>query len=131
MSSAESGSRLVSQLVNVATTEAEGDADDDRDRQVDQVAAQDEVSEAGDGCPPRDYATIQLRLQTSQSAIVPASPSRWDTGLDRAGEILALEAMIVLYALVIVGPLLVLGLLTWLGRRGLRRREEERILAAK
>lgn len=77
------------------------------------------------------YATIQLRLQTSQSAIVPAAPSRWDTGLDRAREILALEAMIVLYALVLVGPLLVLGLLTWLGRRGLRRREEERILAAK
>jgi hypothetical protein len=77
------------------------------------------------------YATIQLRLQTSQSAIVPASPSRWDTGLDRAREILTLEAMIVLYALVLVGPLLVLGLLTWLGRRGLRRREEERILAAK
>ena len=77
------------------------------------------------------YATIQLRLQTSQSAIVPAAPSRWDTGLDRAGEILALEAMIALTTLVIVGPLLLLGLLAWLGRRGLRRREEERILAAK
>jgi hypothetical protein len=44
-------------------------------------------------------------------------------------EILALEASIVLYTLVIVGPLAVLALLAWLGRRGLRRRQDEQLLA--
>ena len=64
------------------------------------------------------YATIQLTLQTPQSSVVPAAPSRWDNAVDRAVEILTLEAMIVLYALVIVGPLALLVLLAWLGRRG-------------
>ncbi len=76
------------------------------------------------------YATIQLSLQTRQSSAVPAVPSRWDRGLDRAVEILVLEAMIVLYALVIVGPLALLTLLAWLGRRGLRRRQDEQLLSA-
>lgn len=75
------------------------------------------------------YATIQLTLQTPQSATVAPVPSRWDDALDRAGEILAAEATIVLYALVIVGPFAVLALLVWLGRRGLRRRQEEHLLS--
>ena len=75
------------------------------------------------------YATIQLSLQTRQSSVVPSVPTRWDRGLDRAVEILVLEAMIVLYALVIVGPLALLTLLAWLGRRGLRRRQDEQLLS--
>jgi len=76
------------------------------------------------------YATIQLTLQTPQSAVVPPLPSRFDNAVDRAGEILTLEAMIVLYALVIVGPLALLALLAWLGRRGLRRHQDEQLLSA-
>ena len=76
------------------------------------------------------YATIQLTLQTPQSAVVPATPSRWDDAVDRGVGILAVEAMVVLYALVIVGPLAVLALLAWLGRRGLRRRQDEQLLSA-
>ena len=76
------------------------------------------------------YATIQLTLQTSQSAVVPATPSRFDDAVDRAVGILAVEAMVVLYLLVIVGPLALLALLAWLGRRGLRRRQEEQLLSA-
>lgn len=76
------------------------------------------------------YATIQLSVQTRQSSVVPVVPSRFDRALDRAGEILALEAMIVLYALVIVGPLALLALLAWLGRRGLRRRQDEQLLSS-
>jgi len=75
------------------------------------------------------YATIQLNLQTRQSAIVPVAPSHLDRALDRAGEILALEAMIVLYALVIMGPLAVLAALAWFGRRTLRRRQDDHILS--
>jgi hypothetical protein len=76
------------------------------------------------------YATIQLTLQTPQSAIVPPVPSRFDNAIDRAVEILAVEAMVVLYALVIAGPILLLAVLAWLGRRGLRRRQDEQLLAA-
>jgi hypothetical protein len=76
------------------------------------------------------YATIQLTLQTPQSAVVPATASRWDDAVDRGVGILAVEAMVVLYALVIVGPLALLGLLAWLGRRGLRRRQNEQLLSA-
>jgi hypothetical protein len=76
------------------------------------------------------YATIQLTLQTPQSAVVPPVPSRFDNAIDRAVEILAVEAMVVLYALVIAGPLLLLALLAWLGRRGLRRKEDEHLLSS-
>ena len=48
------------------------------------------------------YATIQLTLQTPQSAAVVPVPSRWDDAVGRAGEILVAEATIVLYALVVV-----------------------------
>jgi hypothetical protein len=76
------------------------------------------------------YATIQLTLQTSQSATVVPVPSRWDDALHRAGEILTAEATFVLYALVIVGPFALLGLLIWLGRRGIRRRQDAQLLSA-
>jgi hypothetical protein len=76
------------------------------------------------------YATIQLSLQTRQSSLVPVVPSRFDSALDRAGEILAVEAMIVLYVLVIVGPLALLALLGWFSRRGLRRRQDEQLLSS-
>ena len=76
------------------------------------------------------YATIQLSLQTQQSALVPAVPSRWDRALDRAGEILAVEASAVLYALVVLGPIALVALAWWLVRRGLRRRQDEQLLSA-
>jgi hypothetical protein len=76
------------------------------------------------------YATIQLTLQTSQASVVPATPSRWDDAVDRAVEILAVEAMVVLYALVIAGPLALVVLVAWLARRGIRRRQEEQLLSA-
>ena len=37
--------------------------------------------------------------------VVPAAPTRWDDTVDRAGEILAIEAMVVLTLLVVLGPL--------------------------
>src|SRR3954451_1546699 len=76
------------------------------------------------------YATIQLTLQTPQTAAVVPVPSRWDDAVDRAGEILVAEATIVLYALVVMGPFALLALLVWLGRRGLRKRQEAELLSA-
>ena len=75
------------------------------------------------------YATIQLTLQTERSSLVPASPSSWKRGVDRAGTILAVEATFLLYALVVLGPLALVALIAWLTRRGLRRRAEERLLS--
>ncbi len=76
-----------------------------------------------------ETATIQLTLQTEQSSVVPVTPSRWDRSIDRAGEILAVEATIVLYTLVVAGPLALVALLAWFGRRGLRRRQDEQLLS--
>ena len=74
-------------------------------------------------------ATIQLALQTEERSAVAPAPSRIDRALERAGEILAVEATAVLYALVILGPVALLVLLAWLARRGLRRRDDERLLS--
>lgn len=75
------------------------------------------------------FATIQLALQTEEGSAVTPVPSRFDRALDRAGEILAVEATVVLYALVVLGPVALLALLAWLTRRGLRRRGDERLLS--
>jgi hypothetical protein len=77
------------------------------------------------------YATIQLNLQTEQSSLVPAVPSRWDRALDRAQEILVVEATVVLTILVVLGPVLVLVMLAWLARRTARRRRDDQLLAAR
>jgi len=76
------------------------------------------------------FATIQLTLQTSESSTVVPVPSRFDNAVDRAVEILAIEAMVVLYALVIVGPLALLVLLVWLTRRGIRKHQDEQLLSS-
>ena len=75
-------------------------------------------------------ATIQLSLVTDSAAAVPGTPSRFDRTLDDVVEILALEGLVVLFALVIVGPFLLVGLAAWWGRRALQRREDERLLSA-
>ena len=75
------------------------------------------------------YATIQLQLQTKESSTVVPVPSRFDNAVDRAVEILAVEAMVVLYALVIVGPLAFLAILAWLTRRGIRKHQDEQLLS--
>ena len=74
-------------------------------------------------------ATIQLALVTDRAAAVPGTPSRFDRALDDVVEILALEGLVVLFALVIAGPFVLVGLAAWWGRRALLRRENERLLA--
>ena len=77
------------------------------------------------------YATIQLTLQTEKSSTVPATPSRWDDTVDRAGEILAVEAMVVLTLLVVLGPIALVAAAVWLAVRGVRRRRDDELLAAR
>ncbi|MEI7760161.1 MAG: DUF4349 domain-containing protein [Thermoleophilia bacterium] len=76
------------------------------------------------------FATIALTMQTTQSSAAVPVPSRFDNAFGRAIEILAVEAMVVLYTLVIVGPLALLALLAWLTRRALRRHQDEQLLSA-
>ncbi|MDF2749242.1 MAG: hypothetical protein K0T00_417 [Gaiellaceae bacterium] len=71
-------------------------------------------------------ATISLGLTTEE---VTSTPGTEDGALDRIVDILRWEGLAVLFALVVVGPFLLLGLLVWLTLRLRRRRAETRLLA--
>jgi hypothetical protein len=78
-------------------------------------------------------ADISLTLTTNKNGIVGGGghkSGRFDRLLGSAGDFLALEGIIVLYALIVVGPLLLLGGLAWWIVRERRRREETRLLAS-
>lgn len=70
-------------------------------------------------------ATIYLTLTTEEIEPGVESGSR----LDDVKDVLAWEGIALLYALVIAGPFLLLGLLTWFALRLRRRRDEARLLA--
>jgi hypothetical protein len=72
------------------------------------------------------FATIALALTTERiEAVTPSGESR----LDGIKDVLVWEGIVALYALVIAGPLVLLGVLLWLALRLRRRREESRLLA--
>jgi hypothetical protein len=78
-------------------------------------------------------ADISLTLTTSKSAIVVPhhhKSGRFGRLLGSAAGFLGLEGIIVLYALVVLSPVLVLGGLGWWLLRERRRREENRLLAS-
>jgi hypothetical protein len=75
---------------------------------------------------------IQLTLSTNQHAfaVPPGKRGRFGQLLHNAATFLALEGIIVLYALIVAGPiLLIVGLVWWLTRER-RRREERELLAS-
>ena len=77
-------------------------------------------------------ADISLLLTTRNHAIVPAhhgGSTRIGRLLGSAAHFLALEGIIVLYALIVLAPVLLLGALGWWVLRE-RRRREERLLAS-
>jgi uncharacterized protein DUF4349 len=77
-------------------------------------------------------ADISLLLTTPNHAVVvtPHKSGRLGRLLRGAAGFLALEGIIVLYALVVLSPLLVLGGLAWVFLRERRRRDERRLLTA-
>jgi len=78
-------------------------------------------------------ADISLTLTTGKSSIVGGgthTSGRFDRLLGGAAGFLALEGIVVLYALVVLSPLLVLGGLAWVVLRERRRRDERRLLAS-
>ncbi len=70
-------------------------------------------------------ATIYLSLTTEE--IEPTAVGG-TSRLDDVKDVLAWEAIALLYALVVAGPFLLLGLLVWLARRLRRRQVETRLL---
>jgi hypothetical protein len=69
-------------------------------------------------------STVDVTLTTEEIEAVPAGGSR----LDGIKDVLAWEAIGVLYVLVVAGPFIVLGLLVWLALRIRRRHVETRLL---
>jgi hypothetical protein len=70
-------------------------------------------------------ATVYLTLTTEQ--IEPGAVGG-GSRLDGIKDVLAWEAIAALYALVVAGPILLLGIVVWLGLRLARRRETARLL---
>ena len=69
-------------------------------------------------------ATIYLTMTTEEIQAVPVGGGR----LDGIKDVLAWEAIALLYALVVVGPFLIVGVLVWLVLRLRRRHVETRLL---
>jgi hypothetical protein len=72
-------------------------------------------------------ARIVLTLTTPMEQAA-ASPGRFDRTLDDAGAVLAREAEILLYALVVLGPLLAIGGVAIAAGKAQRRRSDRRLL---
>jgi hypothetical protein len=76
------------------------------------------------------YATVSLDLRSgAKSVAVPGRPGRIGRALHRSGEILADEAKVLVYVLIVGAPLFVLAVLGFAGVRARRRRSEARLLA--
>ena len=69
-------------------------------------------------------STVYVTLTTEEIGAAPVGGSR----LDGIKDVLAWEAIAVLYALVVAGPFIVLGVLVWLALRLRRRQVETRLL---
>jgi hypothetical protein len=76
------------------------------------------------------YATVSLDLRSKEQAVVvPHEPGRIGRALHRSGEIVADEAKVLVYVLVVGAPFFVLGAVALGGLSVRRRRREERLLA--
>jgi hypothetical protein len=75
------------------------------------------------------YATVTLELTTQDAVDRREEPGAFRTFWDDAREILVTELIWLLYALVVAGPFLLLGLLALLAERARRRRATDALLA--
>lgn len=75
------------------------------------------------------FATVRMALRTPPEQAA-AAPSRLDRALDNAGSVLAREAEIALYVLIVAAPLALVAALLLAGERARRRRADERLLSA-
>jgi len=76
------------------------------------------------------YATVSLDLATGKKqSVVPSDPGRIGRALHRSGQILADEAKVLVYVLIVGAPFIVLGAFAFGAMRVRRRRSEERLLS--
>jgi hypothetical protein len=76
------------------------------------------------------YATVSLDLRSGAKSIaVPSKPGRIGRALHRSGEILADEAKVLVYVLIVGAPFFVLAALAYAAVRARRRQSEARLLS--
>ena len=75
------------------------------------------------------YATLSLGLTTAKPVVAHPKPGRVDRALDGAGSILLKELVVLLYVLIVVGPIAAIAGLGLAGLNLRRRRATERLLA--
>jgi uncharacterized protein DUF4349 len=74
------------------------------------------------------FATASLVLTTKKESVVPSAPGRIERAVDRAGDVLAAEAVAIVYAAVVAAPFIVVGLALVALARAARRRSDRRLL---
>jgi Domain of unknown function (DUF4349) len=72
-------------------------------------------------------AEVSLTVRTGRSAAAP-SEGRLQGAARDAVHVLALAGAVAIFVLIVISPLVVIAVAVWLGRRSLRRREDERLL---
>ena len=74
------------------------------------------------------FATVSLDLTTAEQEVVPAPPGRIERAFERAADVLAAEAVAVVYAGVVAAPFILLGLVLVIAVRAARSRSDKRLL---
>jgi Domain of unknown function (DUF4349) len=74
------------------------------------------------------FATVSLDLTTAEKEVVPAPPGRIERAFERAADVLAAEAVAVVYAAVVAAPFILLGLVVVIPVRAARSRSDKRLL---
>jgi len=74
------------------------------------------------------FATVSLDLTTAEKEVVPTPPGRIERAFERAADVLAAEAVAVVYAAVVAAPFILLGLVLLIAFRAARSRLDKRLL---
>jgi hypothetical protein len=74
------------------------------------------------------FATVSLDLTTAEKEVVPAPPGRIERAFERAADVLAAEAVALVYATVIAAPFILAGLVLVFAVRAARSRADKRLL---
>jgi hypothetical protein len=74
------------------------------------------------------FATVSLDLTTAEKEVVPTPPGRIERAFERAADVLATEAVAVVYAAVVAAPFILLGLVLVIAFRAARSRSDKRLL---
>ena len=74
------------------------------------------------------FATVSLALTTAEQEVVPTPPGRIERAFERAADVLAAEAVAVVYAGVVAAPFILIGLVLVIAVRAARSRSDKRLL---